>query len=106
GDARTVRLLLEKAKSLGQLPEVVRAAGPSLAIAASDGFPDIVELLLAHGADPNQANGTRGHALNAAPLAANTDIARTLIAHGSTFDSRVNPGEVPTAVLAAYSELD
>ena len=78
GDVRTVRLLLEKAKSMGQLPEVVRAAGPSLAIAASDGFPDIVELLLAHGADPNQANGTRGHGLNAALLAGHTDIARNV----------------------------
>ena len=106
GDVRTVRLLLEKAKSMGQLPEVVRAAGPSLAIAASDGFPDIVELLLAHGADPNQANGTRGHGLNAALLAGHTDIARKLIAHGSDLDNRINPGEVPTAVLAAYSELD
>ena len=60
GDVRTVRLLLEKAKSMGQLPEVVGTAGPSLAIAAGEGFPEIVELLLAHGADPNQANGTGG----------------------------------------------
>lgn len=106
GDARTVRLLLEKAKSIGQLPEVVRAAGPSLAIAASDGFPEIVELLLANGADPNQSNGTRGHGLNAALLAGQTDIAKKLITHGSNLDNRINPGEVPTAVLAAYSEFD
>src|SRR6185436_2664962 len=88
GDARTVRLLLDKAKSLGQLPEVVGAAGPSLAIAASDGFPEIVELLLAHGADLNQTNGTRGHGLNAALLAGHTDIARKLIAHGSDLENR------------------
>jgi ankyrin repeat protein len=106
GDVQTVRLLLEKADSTGQLPEVVRAAGPSLAIAASDGFPDIVELLLAHGADPNQANGTRGHGLNAALLAGHTDIAKMLIAHGSDLDNRIEPGNVPTAVLAAYSEFD
>lgn len=46
GDTRTVSLLLEKAKSMGQLPEIVRAAGPSLAIAASDGFSEIVKVLL------------------------------------------------------------
>lgn len=106
GDVRTVRLLLEKGKSIGQLPEVVRAAGPAVAIAASDGFSEIVELLLAHGADPNQANGTRGHGLNAALLAGNIDIAKNLIAQGSYMGNRINPGEVPTAVLAAYSELD
>jgi ankyrin repeat protein len=106
GDVQSVCLLLEKAKSLNQLPEVVSAAGPSLAIAASDGFPQIVELLLAHGADQNQANGTRGHGLNAALLAGHTGIAKELLAHGSDLDNRVNPGEVPTTLLAAYTELD
>ena len=95
GDVRTVQLLLEKAKSMGHLPEVVGAAGPSLAIAASEGFPNIVELLLAHGAHPNQANGTRGHGLNAALLAGHTDIARKLVTHGSDLDNRINPEKFP-----------
>src|SRR5262245_38018705 len=38
GDARTVRLLLDKARAAGQLEQVVREAGPTVAIAAGSGF--------------------------------------------------------------------
>jgi N-acyl-D-amino-acid deacylase len=106
GDTQTVRLLLAKARELGKLEKVIHDAGPSVALAANYGFHEIVKLLLDHGADPNRSNGSRGHGLNTALLAGKPDIARTLIMHGVELDARSQPGDTPTAVLAAYTELD
>jgi ankyrin repeat protein len=106
GDIQTVRLLLAKAHQLDKLADVVRDAGPTVAAAANNGFHEIVKLLLEHGANPNRSTGSRGHALNTALLAGHTDIARTLILHGADLGDRSQPGNTPTAVLAAYSELD
>ncbi len=106
GNVATVRQLLAKARELDKLEEVIQDAGPTVAIAAENGFQEIVEVLLEHGADPNRATGSRGHGLNAALMAANTEIAATLIQHGAELDRRTQPGNVPTVVLAAYTEVD
>jgi ankyrin repeat protein len=106
GDAATVRLLLARASERDELEEVVRAAGPTVAIAASNGFHEIVELLLEHGADPNRANGSRGSGLNRALMAGDTDTARSLILHGARLNGRSQPDDTPTAVLSAYTERD
>lgn len=106
GDAGTVRLLLAEARQRKKLDEVVRAAGASVAVAAGHGYEEIVKLLLENGADADRNNGSRGHGLNAALLAGNMGIARELIAHGTKLDRRIRPGDDPTAVLAAYNEVD
>ena len=105
GDIATVRQLLAKADELDKRAEVIRDAGPTVAIAASNGFHDIVQVLLEHGADPNRPTGSRGHGLNAALMAGNTDIAKILIQHGTDLERRTQPGDVPTVVLAAYTEV-
>lgn len=104
GDIATVRLLLAKARELDKLEEVIDAAGPSVAVAAGNGYDAIVEVLLEHGADPNRENGSRGHGLNAALLSGETQIARDLILAGSDLGRRIQPGDVPTSLLAAYTE--
>ena len=101
-----MRLLLAKARELEQLEIVIRDAGPTVAVAASNGFHEIVKLLLEHGADPNRSNGSRGHGLNRALMAGDTETAGMLIAHGADFDVRSKPDDTPAAVLAAYTELD
>ncbi len=106
GDQKTVRLLIAQAREEKKLEEVIRDAGPSVAIAANNGFHEIVKLLLEHGADPNRSTGSRGHGLNHALMAGSTDIAKTLIMHGADLGGRLQPGDTPTVVLAAYTELD
>ena len=106
GDINTVRLLTAKARELEKLEEVIRAAGPTVAVAVNNGFHEIVKLLLEHGADPNRATGSRGHGLNKALMAGKNDIAETLLMHGADVDGRSQPGDTPTVVLAAYTELD
>ena len=106
GNVKTVHLLLAKARELQKLEEVIRDAGPTVAIAANNGFHEIVKLLLEHGADPNRSSGSRGDGLNKALMAGHTDIARTLILHGANLGRRSKPGDTPTVVLGAYTELD
>ncbi len=106
GNLKTVRLLFAKARAQEKLEEVSRDAGPTVALAASNGFHEIVELLLSHGADPNRSTGSRGSGLNAALMAGKTDIARTLILHGADLGARSQPGDTPSVVLAAYTEVD
>jgi ankyrin repeat protein len=106
GDVQTVRLLLANARKLENLDEVISDAGPIVSIAASNGFHEIVSLLLEHGADPDRPADSRGHALNKALLAGHTDIARTLISQGAGLDDRSQPGDTPAVVLASYTEVD
>ena len=106
GDIETVRLFLAHAQEREILKEVVRATGPVVAEAADNGFHDIVNLLLEHGADPNRPDGSRGNALNRALMAGDTNLARTLIRHGADLESRSQPDDTPTVVLSAYTERD
>ena len=106
GDTNTVRLLLARARELQSLEDVVRDAGPSVAVAARNSFHEIVRMLLEHDADPNRSLDGRGHALNSALLGGNPDIARTLISQGNDLNCLTHPGDVPTVVLAVYSEVD
>jgi ankyrin repeat protein len=106
GDVETVRLLVDRARELDKLDEVINDAGPTVAVAADNGFHEIVKLLLEHGADPNRSSGPRGHGLNMALMSGNADIAKTLIMRGTDLAWHSQPGDTPTALLAAYTELD
>ena len=106
GNPETVRLLLDNARRESRLDEVLRAAGPSITIASGNGYSEIVQILLEHGADPDCTNGNRGHGLNAALMGGHSGIARTLIEHGTQLNCLTNPGKVPTVVFAAYTETD
>jgi len=106
GDVATVRLLISAARDLEKLEELIGDAGPTVAGAANSGFHEIVKLLIQHGADVNRSTGFRANGLNAALMAGSMDIAKTLITHGADLGGRSQPGDTPTAVLAAYTELD
>jgi len=106
GNPETIRLLLDHARRQNSLDDVLRTGGPAIAIAAGNGYHEIVRMLLENGADPDRLNGSRGHGLNAALMAGHTDIARTLIEYGTQLDCLTSPGDVPTVVLAAYTEVD
>lgn len=106
GDIEIVRLLLARAGEQEILDNVVRGAGPAIAIAAGSGFDDVANLLLEHGADPNRKEGRGGNGLNRALLAGDTELARTMILHGTNLNVRSQPDDTPVAVLSAYNELD
>ena len=106
GNVETVRLLIQVARELEQLENVIDDAGPTVAVAAGNGFHEIVELLLEHGADPNRTTGSRGQPLNHALMAGHQEIAKSLIARGAEVGGKSQPGNTPAVVLAAYTEAD
>jgi ankyrin repeat protein len=68
-----------------------------LALAAFFGHLDVVRLLLANGADPNQAasNATRVAPLHSAVAGDNLEIVRELLAHGADVRARQEGGFTP-----------
>jgi len=77
---------------------------PPLAYAAEAGYADIVELLLAHGADPN-ARDTRGKTplMWAAMVDTSDDrIVRMLLAHGADAGLRAPSGDTAASLAAAH----
>jgi len=83
---------------LAERPELVHAElilGPTLHIAVKYGYRDMVEMLLAHGADPNQGGGILGgNALNMAASRGQAEMVTLLLDHGAkmeTDDPQFNP---------------
>jgi ankyrin repeat protein len=105
-DAGTVRFLLDQGYQQGAIKNLFGASRNSLlSIAAGNGNLDIVESLLARGADVNSGDSNfAGNALNNALLSQKHDIARRLIEAGADFKGCSPMGKVPSIVLAAYSE--
>ncbi|MEX0677784.1 MAG: ankyrin repeat domain-containing protein [Pirellulales bacterium] len=105
-DAEAVRFFLDHGCKPAQIRNLFGAAGNSLLeIAAGNGGDDIVELLLAHGADVKAGDANfAGHALNYALLSQKPDVARRLIEAGADITACSPIGKVPPIVLAAYSE--
>ncbi|MYH18472.1 MAG: hypothetical protein F4132_05105 [Gemmatimonadetes bacterium] len=65
--------------------------------AAGQGYTDIVQLLLDHGADPNapEHNAPRGHALYEAVAGNHLDTAKLLLNHGADPNAPVESSGVP-----------
>ena len=105
GNVNTVRQLLDRARKHAKLDAFLRDAEPALVTAAGMGYRDVVEVLLAAGADPNQVKGSRD-ALHSALLGGHRPVAKSLIEHGTRLDGTTQPGDTPTALLAAYTEID
>jgi len=83
GDERRVRELLKQDRELAGDQD---SCGFSpLFSAAGQGYTDIVQLLLDHGADPNapEYNAPRGHALYEAVAGDHLETARLLLDHGA-----------------------
>ena len=90
GDLRRVRELLVQDPSLanrvGEHGGYYLGGGTALRNAAARGHLEIVQLLLAHGADPNlpgEGIAPRGHALYSAVYNGHYDVARLLLEHGA-----------------------
>jgi ankyrin repeat protein len=105
-DADTVKFLLDQGCKPGEVKNLFGAADNSLLqLAAQYGNQEIVEMLLAQGADVNAADPNfAGHALNYALLSEKPDVARRLIEAGADLKACSPVGKVPPIVFAAYSE--
>jgi ankyrin repeat protein len=106
GDPSSVKFLLDRGCKPTQIRNLFGAAENSpLVVAAQMGEAEIVDLLLAHGADVNAVDANfAGHALNYALLAQKPDIARRLIEAGADLKQASPIGMTPPVVLATYSE--
>jgi ankyrin repeat protein len=105
-DPAAVRFFLERGCKPAQIANLFGAAGSSLLEqAAGNGSLEIVELLLAHGADVAAGDSNfAGHALNYALLSEKPAVARRLIEAGADVKHSTPIGKVPPLLLAAYSE--
>jgi RNA polymerase sigma factor (sigma-70 family) len=86
GDVERVRALLGRDPGLANRVSSYGDAGAPLTNAAAAGHREIVELLLARGADPNLPEpgiAPRGHALYKAVAHGHYEIARLLLEHGA-----------------------
>ena len=99
-ERRTVELLLARGAA-----EDPTSAASALATAAFRGDAALVELLLAHGADPNLKPSFSGHALNYALLAEHGRVAEMLIEKGADPELRSEIGHAtPPIIFAAYNQ--
>ena len=103
---------LQRVKSLlSQSPELVFRSDwnqdTALHLAAYFGYGDIVELLLAHRADPNATNSHGKTPLHRAAFNGHKEVARVLLRHGATIDAKDNYGDTPMheAMVYGYNEL-
>jgi ankyrin repeat protein/mono/diheme cytochrome c family protein len=105
-DANIVRLLVARGCKPAKVFNLFGATGNSpLELAVENGNSEIVEILLADGADVNSGDSNfAGHALNYALLSQKPDIARRLIEAGADLKLVSPVGKVPPIVLSAYSE--
>ncbi|MEE3371694.1 MAG: ankyrin repeat domain-containing protein [Planctomycetota bacterium] len=99
GGLETAKVLLSR----GARQNAESNGASDLSLAAGRGDQQMVELLLAHDADPNYDKGRS--ALTAALLAQKPAIVKRLLEAGARLDRRLEPGGVPPVVLSAYSEV-
>ena len=99
GELETAKVLLNR----GARQNAEANGGSDLSLAAGQGDQEMVELLLAHGADPNHDKGRS--ALTAALLAQEPAVVKRLLDAGARLDRHLDPGGVPPVVLSAYSEV-
>ena len=99
------------AQRISEAPESVNDCAPdgftALGLAAFFGQPAAVDLLLAHGAQPNVAsqNSQRVAPLHSAVAHQQVAIARTLIEHGAGVDARQEGGFTPLHEAANIGSL-
>ncbi|MHA3701757.1 ankyrin repeat domain-containing protein [Jatrophihabitans sp. YIM 134969] len=99
-DGRTAELV--QAVEAGVPPNLTNSAGDTLLIlAAYHGHPDVVEALLAHGADTERVNDRAQTALGAAVFKQDARSVRALLAAGADPDG----GGRTAREIAAFFEL-
>jgi ankyrin repeat protein/mono/diheme cytochrome c family protein len=100
GNRQTIDLLIARGAAQDK-----KAVSMALRSAAFGGEKALVELLLAHGGDPNISDEFSGHTLNLALLGEELEIARLLIEKGANPSMRSLAGHgTPTMVFAGYNQ--
>ncbi len=99
-------------KALAANPDLLNAFAPdgftALGLAAFFGNPDVVDLLLQQGADPNIASQNSLHVmpLHSAVAARHLDIARELLAEGADPNARQQDGFTPLHEAAQNGQAE
>lgn len=109
GKVDEVKNLLEQgadANSAGPGTDEVPAGGTALMLAAAKNHPDIVDLLLENGANPNQADDGGGTALIYASWKGHLDIVRALLNRGADANAKTRDGRTPLAVARDFGHED
>jgi ankyrin repeat protein len=103
--ASIVRTLLERGAT-ADLPSQNQLHVTPLQSAAAARSMEIVELLLARGADPNSREGNGFTALHAAADNGQIEMVRLLLDHGADANARAENGKTPLGMAVAKSHAE
>jgi uncharacterized protein len=99
--------MVERLLKAGADPNGVPSGTPVLMMAARTGNVDVVKSLLAHGADANAKESTRGQtALMWAVAEKHPDVERLLIDHGADIHAHSSSGFTPLLFAAQQGDVD
>jgi uncharacterized protein len=103
GHPDACRVLVERDADVNARAPGFNDVAPINSAAANDAKPnetctEIARLLLAHGADPDAAQGGGATALHAAAMARNGELARLLLDRGADLDARTEDGRTPRSL--------
>ncbi|MGK7377601.1 ankyrin repeat domain-containing protein [Planococcus sp. 1R117A] len=105
GQTGSIRLLLERNWAVDQL-DPLREDYTALRWAVQKGHLDVIQLLLAHGADVNAKDDSGMTPLYQAAADGNTEIVAYLLDHGAEIDSAANDGVTPLIIASCYFYSD
>lgn len=107
GHVDVAQILLERGTEINVTAETQQGGERSTPLHAAviANRPDMVEFLVAHGADVNATDSVRRTPLHLAAESLYTQIAKTLLAHGSKVNAESKTGETPLHRAAQFGSM-
>lgn len=104
GDIATVTSCIQKGANVNA--KLGNSGFTALMLSAGEGHTEIVELLLAKGADANAADAGKSTALMNAAINGHTDVVEALLAHGAQVNAKGKRGFTALMWAAQYGYPD
>lgn len=107
GDLATVKRIIAQHPALVNAPDTSENAATPLLRAIKNNHQDVVDFLLAHGADVNVHGQLMGrNALHLAAFQGDAELVQTLLRHGAEVDARESDGGTALFIAAGKGHLE